>query len=145
MLQKRTSVIWLGICFTIINALKFFSSSNEMTKNTSTTKSGNVGHVRLMKIQISLRNSAVLSESSSGAFYSQWCTFLHVVNEHCDQTARMCSFIWVFVGSICPKVRLRTLRRIHVYNITSASSRAVVPVIVLFFVALWFIRRGDLY
>ena len=52
------------------------------------------GYVCLKKIQISLRNRAIRSESSLGAFCeANDAKFLHADNKDSDQTARMCRLI----------------------------------------------------
>ena len=72
------------------------------------------GHVRPVKIQISLRIRAVWSESSLNAFWiAKDAKFLYADNEDSDQTARMRRLIWVFVGRTCEKVRFLTLWRIY--------------------------------
>ena len=72
------------------------------------------GHVRLVKIQISLRIRAVWSESSLGAYWTaKGAKFLHANNEDFNQTARMRRLIWVFVGRTCEKVRFLTLRFLY--------------------------------
>ena len=64
-----------------------------------------------MKIQISLRISAVWSESSLGAFrLAKNATFLHEDNEHSNQIAWMRRLIWVFTGRTYRKVRFLTLQ-----------------------------------
>ena len=56
-------------------------------------------HVHPAMIQISLRIRAVWSESSLSAdLIAKDAKFLHADNEDSNQTARMRSLIWVFVG-----------------------------------------------
>ena len=65
-------------------------------------------HVRRAKIQISLRNRAVLSEASQDAFWIAKTCFI-VQTAKIDQTGPMHRLIWVFVGRTCQKVRFLTL------------------------------------
>ena len=68
-------------------------------------------------IQISLRIRAFWSECSLGAFrIAKDAKFLHAYNEYSDQTVRMRMLIWVFVGSMCQKVRFLTLLVIQFYK-----------------------------
>ena len=62
-------------------------------------------HVRPAKNQIRLRIRAVWSESSLVAFrIAKDAKFLHADSEDSDQTVRMRSLIWVFVG--CTRLSL---------------------------------------
>ena len=77
-----------------------------------------IGHVRLAKIQISLRIRAVWSESSLGKFWiAKGAKFLHADNEDSDQTAWMHKLIWVFVGRTCQKVRFLRLRLMYCWAV----------------------------
>ena len=68
-------------------------------------KKGNFKNVHPAKIQISLRIRAVWSESSLGTFWVvKDAMFLHADKEDFNQTARMRSLIWVFVGCTYQKV-----------------------------------------
>ena len=67
--------------------------------------------MRPAKIQIRLRECAVWSESSLGAFWiAKDAKFLRADNEDSDQIARMRRLIRVFVGRTCRKVRFLTLQ-----------------------------------
>ena len=69
-----------------------------------------IRHVRLAKIQISLRVRAVWSESSLGAFWiAKDARFDHEDNIYSDQSARMRRLIWVFVWRTYQKVPFLTL------------------------------------
>ena len=72
------------------------------------------GHMRPVKIQISLRIRAVWPESLLGAFWiAKGAMFSHADNEDFEQTARMCRLIWVFVGRTCQKVRSTMLQLLY--------------------------------
>ena len=69
------------------------------------------GHVRPAKIQISLR----IQKPQWLHFNRLECkVFFHADNEDSNQTARMRSLIWDYVGRKCQKVRFLTLRRLSV-------------------------------
>ena len=64
-----------------------------------------------VKTQVSLCICAVWSESSLTAFWIvKGVKFLYADNEDSDQTTRMRSLIWVFVGYRCQRVRYIMLR-----------------------------------
>ena len=90
--------------------------SNSWAFWAATSENVTFGHVHPAKIQISLRNRAVWSESSLSAFWiTKDAKFLYVDNEDSNQTARMRRLIWVFVGRTYKKVRFRPLRLILRY------------------------------
>ena len=80
------------------------------------------GHVRPANIQISLHIRVVWSESSLGAFWIAIdAKFLNADDEDSNQTARMRSLIWVFVGRTCQKVRFITLRLVSYWYVSVNS------------------------
>ena len=83
-------------------------SYQEMSRN---VRKRTIGHVRAAKIQISLCNQTVLSQSSIGAFWTDKETAcIHANTEDSNQTARMRRLIWFFDGHTSQKVRFLTLR-----------------------------------
>ena len=69
------------------------------------------GHVRRVKIQISLRIRAVWSESSLGAFWkAKYANFHHADNEDSDLTMQTHKLTWVFTERTRQKVRFLALR-----------------------------------
>ena len=67
-------------------------------------------HVRPVKLQISLYNRAVWSESSLSEIWTvKGAKFFHADNEDYDQAGWMRRLVRVFVWRTCQKVRFRTL------------------------------------
>ena len=88
-------VKWISLMFSLrcrLRSLRNLYISLSVRKRT-------FGHVRPAKVQISLRICTVWSESSLDAFWiAKDAKFLHADNSDSDQTARMRSLIWDFVG-----------------------------------------------
>ena len=102
---QRVSKLGTAIAFDTV----FFTVSFEPQRQKTY-----LGHVRPVKIQISLRIRAVWSESSLGAFWiASDAMVLPVDNEDFYQTVRMCRLLWAYVGRTCQKVRFLTLRNIY--------------------------------
>ena len=79
----------------------------EMSRN---VRNHAFGHGHLEKIQISLRVRAFCLESLGAFWLAKDAKFLHADNEDSNQTARMRSLVWVFVGRTCQKMFFLQLR-----------------------------------
>ena len=103
------------------------------------------------KTRLSLGIRPVWSESS---LWHQWVAkepnFLHAGSEDSDQTGRMPRMSRVFAGRTCHFVGFVIMWQLQIFyppppppppQVTTDRSKAVVPVLFLFCVALWFILQ----
>ena len=88
-------------CGSITSVSQFCHNYNAIPYMNRNVKQRTYGHVRPAKIKISLGIRVISSESSLGAFrIAKFARLFHADNENSNQTARMRSLIWGFVGLI---------------------------------------------
>ena len=88
--------------------------------------------VRPAKIQISLGNRPVWSESSLCAqWVAKGLSFLHADSEDSDQTGRMLRLIWVFTGRTCHFVGF-VMRRLFLCILSATSFRSTAAGVSMF-------------